>query len=258
MAKKHLKRLNTKRRCQNSKCGGVFVIKSRAGPHKLVESVPVGALVKNHLKYALNYAEVKQVTKAGNIAVDKSVRTDFKFPVGFMDVVEIEKTGEKFRLLYDVKGRFKLKPIKEDEASFKLCMVTKVGTGAGGVPYLVTHDGRTVRYPSVGVNVGDTVEYSLVDNKITNWIKCETGNVCMITRGANIGRVGTITSAKKFLGSSTMVYLKDTTGKTFSTRKENVFTIGKGIKPLVTLPADRGVRKTIAEERDARMAARMA
>ena len=29
-----------------------------------------------------------------------------KFPTGFMDVVQIEKTGENFRIIYDVKGRF--------------------------------------------------------------------------------------------------------------------------------------------------------
>ena len=38
--------------------------------------------------------------------VDGKVRTDPKFPAGFMDVIQIEKTGENFRLIYDVKGRW--------------------------------------------------------------------------------------------------------------------------------------------------------
>ena len=37
------------------------------------------------------------------IKVDGKLRTD---PAGFMDVIKIEKTGEFFRLVYDVKGRF--------------------------------------------------------------------------------------------------------------------------------------------------------
>ena len=37
--------------------------------------------------------------------VDGKVRTDPKFPAGFMDVIQVEKTGENFRLIYDVKGR---------------------------------------------------------------------------------------------------------------------------------------------------------
>ena len=39
------------------------------------------------------------------LQVDGKVRTDPKFPAGFMDVIQIEKTGENFRLIYDVKGR---------------------------------------------------------------------------------------------------------------------------------------------------------
>jgi len=33
-----------------------------------------------------------------------------------MDVITIEKTGESFRVLYDVKGRFILKKINKEEA----------------------------------------------------------------------------------------------------------------------------------------------
>jgi len=32
------------------------------------------------------------------------------------DVISIEKTNKKYRILYDVKGRFVLKPIKEEES----------------------------------------------------------------------------------------------------------------------------------------------
>jgi len=40
------------------------------------------------------------------IKVDNKVRTDPTYPTGFQDVVSIEKSGEHFRILYDVKGRF--------------------------------------------------------------------------------------------------------------------------------------------------------
>lgn len=50
------------------------------------------------------------------IKVDGKVRTDANFPAGFMDVVTIEKTGEHFRLIYDVKGRFTIHRISAEEA----------------------------------------------------------------------------------------------------------------------------------------------
>jgi Ribosomal family S4e len=51
------------------------------------------------------------------------VRTDATYPAGFMDVIEIEKTAEQFRLVYDVKGRFVVHRISPEEASYKLAKV---------------------------------------------------------------------------------------------------------------------------------------
>merc|ERR1712110_1333450 len=75
------------------------------------------------------------------------VRTDPKFPTGFMDVVQVEKTGENFRIIYDVKGRFTVHRITTQEAKYKLCKVRQVKVGPNAVPYLYTTDGRTIRYP---------------------------------------------------------------------------------------------------------------
>ena len=50
--------------------------------------------------------EVETIMKQRLIKIDGKTRTDPKFPTGFMDVVQIEKTGENFRIIYDAKGRF--------------------------------------------------------------------------------------------------------------------------------------------------------
>lgn len=93
------------------------------------------------------------------------------------DVISIEKSGEHFRLLYDVKGRFAIHRISEEEATYKLLKVKKVQLGAKGVPFIVTHDGRTIRYPDPAIKVNDTVKFDLVENKIVDHIKFEQGNV---------------------------------------------------------------------------------
>jgi small subunit ribosomal protein S4e len=41
----------------------------------------------------------------------------------FADVVTIEKTGEFFRLIYDVKGRFTIHRITAEEAKVNYCSV---------------------------------------------------------------------------------------------------------------------------------------
>ena len=83
------------------------------------------------------------------------------FPSGFMDVIQIEKTKENFRMLYDTKSRFVLHKIAKEEAAYKLCRVKKVFRGPKAVPYCITHDGRTIRYPDPDVKPNDTVRVNL-------------------------------------------------------------------------------------------------
>uniref|UniRef100_A0A8C8DAH3 40S ribosomal protein S4 n=1 Tax=Oncorhynchus tshawytscha TaxID=74940 RepID=A0A8C8DAH3_ONCTS len=179
----------------------------------------------------------------------------FKFNHDRLNVV-IEKTGEHFRLIYDVKGRFTVHRITAEEAQYKLCKVKKNLMGTKGVPALVTHDARTIRYPDPLIKVNDTVRIDLATGKITEHIKFDTGNLCMVTGGANLGRIGIITNRERHPGSFDVVHVKDSAGNIFATRLGNIFIIGKGNKPWVSLPRGKGIRLTIAEERDKRIAAK--
>lgn len=113
----------------------------------------VFALMHAVCRYALTYKEVVQILKQRLIKVDGKVRTDSTYPAGFMDVIDIEKTDEHFRLVYDTKGRFVVHRIGKEEASYKLCQVKRMEFGKGGVPYVATHDGRTIRYPDPDIKV---------------------------------------------------------------------------------------------------------
>jgi len=75
----------------------------------------------------------------------------------------------------------------------------------------------------------------------------------MVTRGANVGRVGILVNKEKHPGSFEIVHLRDRKGQQFATRLENVFAIGEENKPWVTLPRGKGVRLTVTEERDAKL-----
>merc|ERR1712203_768895 len=147
------------------KLGGVFTVKPSSGPHKQGESLPVGLFLRNRLKYAITMKEVETIMKQRLIKIDGKTRTDPKFPTGFMDVVQIDKTGENFRI-----------------------------------------------------------------------ITFEVGNLCMVTGGANAGRVGTMISREKHPGSFDIVHIKDSQGHVFATRLNYVFVIGKGNKPFISLP----------------------
>jgi small subunit ribosomal protein S4e len=91
--------------------------KPAAGPHKSRECLPLVILLRNRLNYALTAREVKIILMERKVKVDGKVRVEPRFPCGFMDVVSIPETNEHFRLLYNVKGRFHILRIKDDEAT---------------------------------------------------------------------------------------------------------------------------------------------
>ncbi|XP_071112328.1 small ribosomal subunit protein eS4-like isoform X2 [Haliotis cracherodii] len=173
--RKVLKRVTAPKSWMLDKLGGVFAPRPSTGPHKLREALPMSVLMRNRLKYALTYNEVKKIVNQRLIKVDGRVRTDKNFPTGFMDVVTIEKTSENFRVLYDVKGRFIVHRIKPEEAKYKLCRVRGVATGPKGVPYLTTNDGRTIRYPDPVVKVNDTIMVDIATGKMKDYVKFESG-----------------------------------------------------------------------------------
>jgi small subunit ribosomal protein S4e len=144
------------------KLRGVYATKPSSGPHKLRECIPLTVLLRNRLNYALSGQEVIKICKdkSGNIKVDNKVRRDPRYPLGIMDVVSLPKTGENFRILYDIKGRFQPVRIDAKEASFKLCKVKRKVQGKNKIPYIVTHDGRTIRFPHPDIKKNDSVKVS--------------------------------------------------------------------------------------------------
>ena len=253
--RKHLKRINAPHRWMLGKLNGIWAPKPTAGPHKQRDCMPLALLLRDRLKYALTMREVLQIVKdrAGLIRVDGKVRKDPRFPLGFMDVVNIEKTGEKFRILLDVKGRFAVHRVQNHEGSWKLLKVRRKGVGLNKVPYIVTHDGRTIRYPHPDVQVNDTVKFDFENSELKEHYKFAHGNAVIITGGHNIGRVGVITHTDKHPGSFEIVHVRDERGETFATRITNVFVIGTGKKPALSLPRGNGIKYSIIEERERRI-----
>lgn len=185
-----------------------------------------------------------------HIKVDGRIRTDPNFPAGFMDVVEIPKAGDQFRLVFDTKGRYALHRISDAEKAFKLCRVKRVELTKKKIPYLVTHDGRTIRYPDPVIKANDVVKVDIASGKILDVLAFDVGNMVMITKGRNTGRVGNIQGVETHPGSFNIVHIRDANGNAFSTRQENVFTIGNAETSAISLPKGKGIKLSILEERD--------
>lgn len=190
--RKILKRVAAPKQWYLGKLKGVYATRPSAGPHKLRECIPLSVLLQNRLKYSLSRDESRKIVKdkEGLIKVDGKIRRDPRFPLGSMDVVTIEKTNEHFRILYDTKGRFNPHRIDSEEAKFKLCKVTKKKIGKEKIPYINTHDGRTIRFPHPDIQLNDCIKLDLNTGEIKGIVKYQNGATVMINGGNNIGRIG--------------------------------------------------------------------
>ncbi|CAK9183133.1 unnamed protein product [Ilex paraguariensis] len=74
----------------------------------------------------------------------------------------------------------------------------------------------------------------------------------------NRGRVGVLKNREKRKGSFETVHIQDALGHEFATRLGNVYTIGKGTKPWVSLPKGKGIKLSIIEEAKKRLTAQSA
>ena len=95
-------------------------VKPAPGSHAIEDSLPLLVIIRDILGLADNSREAKRIINTGNVLIDGRAVKDYKFPVGFMDVLTIPKTEENYRILLDTKGRLTLHPISAEDATYKL------------------------------------------------------------------------------------------------------------------------------------------
>lgn len=235
-SRKHLKRYKAPKHWPIHPKENKWTVKPNAGPHAIEESLPLMLIVRDILGVADNSREAKRIINNGDILVDGRIRKDYKYPVGFMDVIEIPKTESVYRVLPDEKGRLILHPITAENKEFKLCKITDKTTVKGGKTQLNLHDGRNYLVEKDEYKVGDVVILKVPEQKINEVIKFENGTIGLITGGKHIGEIGRIKEIN--ITKSSMpntVEMETEDKKIFLTLKDYVFVIGKE-KPAITLP----------------------
>jgi small subunit ribosomal protein S4e len=173
--------------------GGVWIVRPSPGPHSLAYSLPLALIIRDVLKYAKTLREARYIISRGYVKVDGTVRRDYKFPVGLMDVIEIVPTGEVYRVVPDGEKYYALLPIPTQEASLKLLRVEGKTAIKGGRLQLHFHDGRNLIVPQdVGrqIKTFDTILYDLSNKTIKAHIPLKLGNIVLVTRGSNVGFSG--------------------------------------------------------------------
>lgn len=233
-SRKHLKRFKSPEHWPIHPKEFTWTVKPSPGPHAIEGSLPLLVIVRDILQIADNAREARIIINNGEVLVDGRVRKDYKFPVGFMDVIQLPKSGKAYRVLPDEQGRLVLHPIEEGNTEFKLCRVQDKVTIKGGKTQLNFHDGRNCLTDG-DYKTGDVIVLNIPDQEIKDSIKFEDGTIGLITGGKHIGEKGTVKQINITRSSMPNTVVIETDGNSFQTLKDYVFVLGKD-KPMISLP----------------------
>lgn len=198
-----------------------YVIKSNPGAHSMNMSMPIALWIRQ-LGYAKTAREIKKILRTKEILVDKKRVKESKFPVGFMDVLSIPTTKEKYRIALDCKGKLKLLPItNEAEENVKICRIDRKTKVKGGKNQLNMSGNRNLLIEKDDYRVGDSLLLDLPSQKILRHLKLEPGALIFVTGGTRVGNKGIVEKIEK----SKITYA--TEGEKRLTLKDYAFVIGK-------------------------------
>ncbi len=220
---KHIKRMAAPSSWAVPRKTSHWVTKPSPGPHSVTESMPLLSVVRDMLKLCDNSREARFIIGSRQIMVDGKVVTDYKFPIGLMDVVTVAKTKQSYRMLVDYKAKLKLVQIEDIEKDWKLARIDNKTVISKGKVQINLHDGRNVLLPKDQYKTGDVLKIELPSQKIMKAFKLEKGNLALLVGGSHPGTVQTIESYIVRRGSSSNIV---TFKEGFSTVKENVFVVG--------------------------------
>jgi small subunit ribosomal protein S4e len=234
-SRKHLKRFKAPKNWPIHPKEDKWTVKPSPGPHAIEESLSLLIVIRDILGLADNSREAKRIINTGKVLVDGRARKDYKFPVGFMDVIQIPKTGEAYRILPDKKGRLITHPIPKENVNFKLCKITNKTTVKEGKTQLNLHDGRNM-ITDDNFSVGDIINLKVPDQEINDTFKFEEGAMVLVTGGKHIGEIGNITEISINNSSNpNTVVIESNKKDNFITLKDYAFVIGKE-EPAISLP----------------------
>lgn len=233
-SRKHLKRYKAPKTWPIHPKEETWTVKPSAGPHAIEDCLSLMVVVRDILKIADNSREAKRIINSGDIVINGRSKKDYKFPVGFMDIITIPKTNETYRVLLDNKRRLTLKPITNEETDVKLSKIVNKTTIKGGQTQLNLHDGRNL-LTEEDYKVGDVLSLKMPEQEVQNVYKLEEGATVLVTGGKHTGEIGKISEIIINQSSNpNTVVIENSRKENFLTLKEYAFVIGEN-EPSIEL-----------------------
>jgi len=237
-SRKHLKRYKAPKTWPIHPKEDTWTVKPSAGSHAIVDAIPLTLVIRDILKLADNSREAKRIINSGNVLVDGRVVKDYKFPVGFQDIIEIPKTEEIYRVLLDTKGRLQLHPIDENDK--KLSKIVNKTTIKGGKTQLNLHDGKNIILDENDYAVGDVINLKVPEQEIIEVYPLEIGATVLVTGGKHTGELGTVSEIIENKSSNPNTIIIENSAKDeFLTLKDYAFVVGTDVAAISLLEVNK-------------------
>ena len=215
--------------------------RTRPGPHPRERSIPINVLVRDVMNYVRSGREAARIVHDSKVKVDGLVRNDHRFPLGLMDVVQIQGIEQSFRLLPKPHRGLSLSPITREETAYKLCKITGKKTLARGKTQVSLHDGRNLILDTkpggkdeMEVKVGGALQIAIPSQRVLRYVPFQAGSIGLVTDGRNEGLFGRISSVSAGTHSRPGIARLETSGESFETPTEYIIPVGSDT-PLVSL-----------------------
>jgi small subunit ribosomal protein S4e len=212
--KNHLKSIAAPRtwKLDRKKCK--FIMRPNPGAHKFELGMPLGVILRDHLKLASTMSEVEKMLNNNDILVDGKRKRDRREIVGLFDIINVSSLNKYFQVEIDNKGRLILTEINEKNANVKICKVTGKKALKGAKVQLNLYDGKNVLTVK-DVKVGDSVIFNVEKRQIEKVLPLKEGAEILLTKGKHAGSSGKLES----LQGETAIYVNDKGNKIETTRK---------------------------------------
>lgn len=234
MVKKHIASISAPKSWPIKRKAEVFLMRPMPG-RKLGLSLPLGIILRDLLHLTTTTKESKKILKSGKVLVNKKKRDEVKFPVGFMDVIEIPETSAIYRLVLNNRSKLALQSIDAKESSLKPCKIVNKTFLKGGKIQVNLDDGTNILTDSKDYNVGDTLVIEFPELKVKEHLKLENGVLVYITAGTKVGQLGAYEGLKSFVGGQPDNIVVKTNDSTIETRKEYALVVGLNGKSVIKL-----------------------
>ncbi len=105
MTKNHLKKIATPRTWNINRKENTFVTKAKPGPHDKSLSCALSVFIKDIVGLAATTKNAKYILNEKTVLVNGKRRKDYRFPVGFMDVIYFKEIDKHYRIILNRKGK---------------------------------------------------------------------------------------------------------------------------------------------------------